>query len=101
MGAGEGVSSCLWEWMVRCVCETQRAAFVGRFLAWSNDAGSWSLDVDVLGGARRRSCRCRREEEKQYSQVVVQPTSGSSEENTPEREYFTAIESIKQAGRKI
>ena len=45
MGAGEGVSSCLWEWMVRCFCETQRAAFVGRFLAWSNDAaaaGAWT-----------------------------------------------------------
>lgn len=54
MGVEEGIPSCLWKWTVRCVCETQRAAFVGRFLAWSNDAGSWSLDVDVLGGAKMK-----------------------------------------------
>lgn len=23
IGAGEGVSSCLWMWLVRCFCETQ------------------------------------------------------------------------------
>lgn len=58
IGAGGSVSSCLWMWLVRCFCETQRAAFDCRLLAWSNDAELEELGRGVewmclAGGARR------------------------------------------------
>lgn len=34
-------------WLVRCFCETQRAAFVCRLLAWSNDAAELELGRGV------------------------------------------------------
>ena len=56
MDAGEGVLGCLWMWLVRCFCETQRAAFVTRFLASRGlvESSRMTLELPELGPCRRR-----------------------------------------------
>jgi len=86
--------------MVRWNCETQRAAFVGRFLAWSNDAaaaGAWTwmwwraktkLPLPARGG---ETIQCKQ----WYSQRQL-PVKKIAREG-----YFTVIKSIGQGERKI